>query len=344
MIKLAPIIESVLKEGGKLFGSRASRITTDEMNLVFKEVSTKLSEYFLKIQLSKALKSKDSHGDIDIVVEPKPNLISRIDIILKDDLAYGSVKDYSKNGNIHSILYHSNVINKDVHIDFLVATGEDYDPQFEYLSFGDMSGILGVLARQLGYSYSIEGFFKVYIDKSGRHHKILITKNLREGLRIMGYDRVLSTYDGISNSDDIVKFISGSPYFDSKDYVGQTMNHSDRKRVRGGRPSADYIRNALIELNKHRENNDFEYFFKNLYPDKFKAVLEKQNEIENTVIPKSKYGGEWILQNFPTLKPGKIVGDIKKFWFDTYGPDIDNVPEEELLTKTTEYLNKNQVV
>ena len=38
MIKLAPIAKTFIKEGGKLFGSRAVRVTTAEMNSVFEEV------------------------------------------------------------------------------------------------------------------------------------------------------------------------------------------------------------------------------------------------------------------------------------------------------------------
>jgi hypothetical protein len=333
MIKLAPIASSIVKEGGKLFGSRAVRVTTSEMNAIFNEVKNKLSNVFNKMQLSKALKSKQDHGDIDIVVEPKEN----VGLDLKNQLK-GAI-EYSKNGNIHSVLYHSDAINKDVHIDFLVASGEDYDPQFEYLSYNDFSGILGVLARRLGYSYSIEGFFKVYVDKSGRHHKILISKNLKDGLKIMGYGDVLNTYDDISNPDDIIKFISSSPFFDSQDYVGQTMNHSDRKRVRAGRPTADYIRQHLIMLNVSRKNDDFEYFLKQLYPEKYSKLKQDELAIENAALPsKGKYGGDWLLQKFPQLKAGPIVGKVLKFWHDSYGQELDNVPEQELFNKTKEFL------
>ena len=335
MIKLAPIAKTFIKEGGKLFGSRAVRVTTAEMNSVFEEVKEKLGKYFSKMQLSRALKSKPDHGDIDIVVEPNPHA----NLDLKNQLS-GAI-DYSKNGNIHSVLYHSDKIGKDVHIDFLIASGEDYDPQYEYLSFNDFSGILGVLARRLGYSYSIEGFFKVYVDKSDRHHKILITKNLRDGLKILGYSGVLHTYDDIGNPDDIIKFISSSPYFDSQDYVGQTMNHSDRKRVRAGRPTADYIRQHLIMLNKRRENDDFEYYLKTSYPDKYAKLKQDETDIENKAMPpKAKYGGDWLLQKFPQLKAGPTVGKVLKFWHDTYGQNLDNVPEQELLVATKEFLGK----
>lgn len=336
MIRLAPIARTFVKEGGKLFGSRASRVTTSEMKDIYTTIKSKLyPSIFSRMELSKALPSKPDHGDVDIVVEPATG---NIDKALKSALG-SAVEDYSINGNIHSVLYHSDKHDKSVHIDFLMASGEDYEPQLEYLSFNDFSGILGVLARRLGYSYSIEGFFKVYVDKSGRHHKILITKNLMDGLKIMGYGDVLHTYKDIQNADDIIKFISATPYFDSQDYVGQTMNHSDRKRVRAGRPTADYIRQHLIMLNKTRQNDDFEFYLKKLYPEKYAKLKQDEMEIENKALPpKGKYGGEWLLQNF-NLKPGPIIGKVKKFWFDTYGQELDNVPEQELFDKTKQFLN-----
>jgi hypothetical protein len=330
MIKLMDL----LKEGGKLFGSRASRITTSEMNSVFDELKNQLGNSFSKFELSKSLPSKQDHGDIDIVLTGSSGDIKNT---LLSNLG-NKVKDYSRNGNIYSVLYKSD-LGKDVHVDFLYAdTDDDFDAQKTYLALGDFSGILGVMARQNGYKYATTGFQKIYVDKSGRHHDILITKNLKDGLKILGYGDVLGDYDSIQNNDDVVKFISGSPMFDSDDYKGQTMNHSDRKRVRAGRPSADYIRKSLIGLNKHKQISDPDYFLKRLFPEKYQMLLDKQKEIESFTPVKSKYGGEWLMANFPQLKPGPMLGKIKQYWTQKYGDNLDNVPEDELKRDTDIYI------
>lgn len=329
MIKLMDL----LKEGGKLFGSRASRVTTSEMNSIFDELKNQLGNDFSKFELSKALPSKQDHGDIDIVLTGSSGDIKNT---LLSNLG-NKVKDYSRNGNIYSVLYKSN-LGKDVHVDFLYAdTNDDFDAQKTYLALGDFSGILGVMARQNGYKYATTGFQKIYVDKSGRHHDILITKNLKDGLKILGYNDVLNTYDNIQNNDDVVKFISSSPMFDSDNYKGQTMNHSDRKRVRAGRPSADYIRKSLIGLNKHKTIDDPDYFLKKLFPEKYQSYLDKIKEIESFTPVKSKYGGEWIMQNF-NVKPGPVLGKIKQFWTQKYGDQLDNVPEDQLRRDTDIYI------
>jgi hypothetical protein len=327
----------LLVEGGKLFGTRASRVSTAEMNSIFDELKNLLNNKFNKFELSKALPSKADHGDIDVVVSGGGDVANT----LKSQLG-NKVIDYSRNGNIYSVLYKNNT-GKNVHIDFIHSDNdEDFEAQRMYLALNDFSGILGVMARQNGYKYATTGFHKIYVDKSGRHHDILITKNLKDGLRILGYGDVLGDHDSIHNNDDVIKFISSSPMFDSNDYKGQTMNHSDRKRVRAGRPSADYIRKSLIGLNKHKQISDPDYFLKRLFPDKYQMLLDKQKEIESFTPVKSKYGGEWLMANFPQLKPGPILGKIKQHWLQKYGDNLDNVPEDELRKDTDIYI-KSQI-
>jgi hypothetical protein len=92
MIKLKEIIESIpfMQEGGKLFGSRAQRVTTAEMNIVFRDLQNKLGDQFRKFNLSKALPTKADHGDIDIVVSGNSNIRGTLEKLL-DPLV-----DYSK--------------------------------------------------------------------------------------------------------------------------------------------------------------------------------------------------------------------------------------------------------
>jgi hypothetical protein len=334
MIKLKDIVNQI-KEGGKLFGARAERVSTQEMSTIFSEISQKLTDKFRKIQLSKSLKSKSDHGDIDIVVLNGDN---NVEDVLKN--AFGSrIIEYSKNGNIYSILYKCENVNKTVHVDFITSSSEeDYDPQYEYLSYNDFSGILGVMARRLHFNYGTHGFFKIYEDKRGQNHYILITKNLRDGLKILGFPNI-EKYDKIESLDDIVDFISSSPLFSSGYYTGETMNNSDRKRVRSGRPSADYIRNKLISKNIKNSIDDEDYFFKKFFPKLYNNVQLEIRKIESVTVVTKIYDGNWILKNFPNVKPGKIINDIKLHWKSKFGDNIDKQTEETMLKSTDDYLN-----
>lgn len=319
----------------KLFGDRAKRITTSEMNLVYGQIRDRLSTCFSEIKLSNSLKSKDSHGDIDIVVLNDKGM--DVNRVLKYTLAVDII-DYSKNGNIYSILYHSDKINENVHIDFLTtSTYEDFIAQYTYIMYSDFSGVLGVFARRIRFNYGTHGFFKIYEDKRGQYHYILLTKNLKEGLQMLGYEN-LEEYDKIENLDDIVNFIISSPLFDSDYYNGSGLNSSDRKRVRAGRPSADYIRGKLINSNKRRTLEDTDYFLKTQFPLYYNKLQSDILKIETNIIPKSKYTGNWLISNFPTVKSGPLVGKILKHWCNTYNDALDAVDEEELKKVTSNYL------
>ena len=335
MIKLTDILKetaSKLKEGGKLFGSRAQRVTTAEMNSIFDELKKRLGSRFEKFQLSKALPSKADHGDIDIVISGNPDVKQALFTYLGP-----LIKDYSKNGNIYSVLYSSET-GKTVHVDFLYASADDYDAQYDYLSYNDFSGILGVFARRLRFKYGTDGFFKIYEDKKGQYHYILLTKNLRDGLKMLGYAPILSKFDDIKTIDDIVTFISYTDLFDSSYFEGVGVNNSDRKRMRADRPSAQELKAKLIALNKRRTQPDDDHYVKTLFPDKYAELVKKESEIEAYVVPKGKYGGDWVMQNFPEIKPGPVLGKIKSFWAQKYGDKLDDVPEDELRKATAEFL------
>ena len=67
-------------------------------------------------------------------------------------------------------------------------------------------------------------------------------------------------------------------------------------------------------------------------------LLDKQKEIESFTPVKSKYGGSWIMANFPQVKPGPMLGKIKQYWLQKYGDNIDNVPEDTLKKDTDIYI------
>jgi len=338
MIKLKEIVESIpaLKEGGKLFGSRAQRVSTADMNTIFNDLQKRLGDKFAKFKLSRALPTKADHGDIDIVASGNQHVYNTLKQFLGPFMV-----DYSKNGNIHSVLYHNDTLNKTVHVDVIMSPEEEFDANYDYLSYNDFSGILGIIARKLHYKYGNQGFFKIYEDKSGRNNEILLTKNLREGLVILGYKNVLNKFDKIQTVQDIVDFIAASDLFDSQQVSDTGMNRGDRKRSRPSRPTAKAIRDGLVALNKTRKMEDEDHFLKQEFPQHYQKLQAEIEKIDNKTISKSKYGGEWLMRNFPEIKPGPTIGKIKAFWQSIYGDQLDSVPETELLTKTKEFLRNS---
>lgn len=333
----------IVKPKTKLFGERAARVTTAEMNAVFTEVKQIFSgdEPLRRMELVKALPSKEDHGDIDIVVE------SRTDYDLQDyikdslDLEL-KLMEHVENGPILHCLFYSSSIGKEVHVDFIFANSDEYDATRMYLAYNDFSGILGVITRKLKFNYGSKGFFKIYADKKNQFHYILLSRNLVDGLKMLGFADVIDNYYQIKNNDDIAAFIGHSDLFDSNHLVGSDLNRGDRKRMRSGRPSARELKNKLVDLDKRRIQMDDDFYFKTLFPEKYSEYLLKCKEIEDYVPPKSKYNGNWLMKNFTEIKPGPIIGKVQLYWMQRYGDKIDSIDENQLIQDTSKYLAENK--
>ena len=337
-IQLATIARQILSEGGKLFGARSQRVSTSEMQQIYGELEIALKDSFTKFKLSRALPSKADHGDVDIVVSGSGDVAKT----LKDKLG-DHVVDYSRNGDIYSVLYRSDATNKTAHVDFISASPAAYDSQYDYLSYNDFSGVLGVIARRLRFNYGTKGFYKIYDDKKGQSHYIPITHNLRDGLKMLGYAKVLPQFDHIQNTDDSAKFLASTDLFDSSYLSGEEYNRSDRKRIRPGRTGANELKDKLVAMNKHRTQPDDDYYLKTLFPQKYADLMKKAHEIESYVVPKSAYNGKWVLANFPQLKPGPIIGKLTLHLSNKFGDKLEATPEETVKAAAEEYLRVNGV-
>jgi hypothetical protein len=359
MIKLSDIARKILSEENvkKLFGSLSNRVTTEEMHGVFGELKKKLAMKFSSFNNTTKLSSRQDHGDIDIVVVP-PSGQSTKDVILNligsnivkntnttavvtsNGQIYQPNQMYvTTNGNIFSILYRPNKLDKNVHIDFISAKDEeDARNKQDYLAYNDFSGIVGVISRKLGFKYGSDGFFKIFVDKKGQNRDILITKNLRDAQKILGFRNVDTNFSNIKSEDDIVEYIKTSPFFDISQ-LSNGLNNGDRKKMRSERQSAQYIRDQLVKSGKRRSIDDVDYFFKSLFPSLYKKVEEEKQSLNTDIINTAKYTGEWIIKTF-NLKPGKVIGQVKDFLNTKYGDVLDNTPEEEVITSIKQYLSE----
>ena len=99
-------------------------------------------------------------------------------------------------------------------------------------------------------------------------------------------------------------------------------------------PRPDYI----VKFTRGVE--DFE--IKTLFPEKYKELVAKETEIENKTVPKSTYNGKWVMANFPSLKPGPIIGKITLHLFTKFGDKLEVTPETEVKAAVEEYIKTAQ--
>lgn len=324
------LMSKLIKEGGKLFGSRSSRVTTEEMNYVFNELKSKVGKYFKRFNLSKALSSKQDHGDVDLIVLPITDWKTDIEKTLKNDII-----DKSKNGGVHSYLINFPKINKNVHVDFIVTGNEDkYTSMQQYYSYNDFSGIVGIFSKKLHFKYGSEGFFKRFKDRRGNYHDILISPNLMVGLKILGLNP--SRFNNIKNVDDMVDYLSTSKLFDFSFITQSEMNQSDRKSMK--RPVIDYVITKLREKGSKSSIKDEDYYFKKYFPKIYQEVETKKQEIDNNLPIRSKYNGQWLMDKLG-VKPGPQIGKLLKILTDKYGNNLMHQSESEVLNFIKNYIS-----
>jgi hypothetical protein len=358
MIKLSEIAREILSGGNtkNLFGSLSNRVTTEEMHGVFGELKKKLAKKFSSFNNTTKLSSRQDHGDIDIVVVPPAgqstkdiiinavgtNIVRNTEpnpIVTSNGNVYQPKQMYvTTNGNIFSILYRPDKLDKQVHIDFIVAKDEeDARNKQDYLAYNDFSGIVGVISRKLGFKYGSDGFFKIFVDKKGQNRFIFITKNLRDAQKILGFRKVDTNFSNIKSEDDIIEYIKTSPLFDIRQLSGE-LNNGDRKKMRSERQSAQYIRDQLLQSGQRRTVDDDDYFFKSLFPSLYDQVEKEKQKLDTDIINTEKYTGEWIINTF-NLKPGKVIGQVKDVLNKEYGDNLNNTPEDQVINTVKQYLS-----
>lgn len=317
-------MEYQYSNGKKLFGDRASRITSEEHKTLYSYYYNMFSKFFKKMSSPCFFPEKKTHGDIDIIAVPNSyDWVERVHDVLGDTLL-----DYHKNGTCYSHLIHNDDTGKAIHLDFLTTFREPvFHTMKQFYSFNDLSAIINMLARNYGFRYGSLGFFKRYQDTKGNTHYILLSFDLDVGLKVLGYDP--EKFHMIQGIQEAVKHIESSPLFDNRFFQKEEMTQKNKKDYK--RPNIKYIIDELKKSEKKSSLYDIptkriEYAF----PDLSERIEKKIKCIESAHTLKENYNGKWIMDTF-NLKSGSHIGDIKDAIHVHYGLQCNLIEEEEMI-------------
>ena len=311
----------ILNESGNLF-PEAERLNNTELNSIFLYLKSELNNYFTNFSITRSMKSKTDHGDIDIICVLKEN-------IKKSDLykiltELFDIKKYDKNSP--SILLNYN--NKLIHVDFIISEQENFKLTHFLYSFNAANFILSVFAKSLGFTLSGKGLFKIY-EINQRNTYILITKELSKILTILGFKSV-KKLKNFTKSSELAEFIKSSILFDSSIFKNYRINSKEKSNISKRNILSETI-NLLKISNISSRIKDSDYFLKNKYPDLYKKInLQYEKLLNNTQINKSIYNGNWIINTF-NIKPGKLIGEILKYLNVYFKNTLESVSEKEVI-------------
>ncbi len=290
----------------KQFGELAQRVTRQEYFDIVEEIELQLDGRFVEAMSIIPLEDKESFGDIDmVIIWDMPQDQSGEEYyreIFGDKLV-----DYRhlKNDKMDSVLIRlSN--NKIVQADFARTKDEiEFVAKMVHSSKGHSSSVIGTLAMAYGYKFAQDGFYKRYFDKQGQYHDILVTQDLLLGMEMLGLDP--NKWIDSTMVDDIVDFISASPFFQSKFYDRKSMKNKRRTAI-ARRGVQDYMYAKLENSESNVSELSHEEYLKTNFPVYFESVTNQIETIESKTHT-VQMNGEIVMEAFSIL-PSKVVGKI----------------------------------
>lgn len=322
------------------------RYQKEEYIKLTSEVLRKIRRFFYKAEIPRYYHTKESFGDMDILVSMKGysgNIRELITEQFKPNEIY-------HNGNCWSFDY------KEFQIDLITTSEDHFDSYLSYLSFNDLGNYLGRLAHHMGGRYGAEGFWITYYYKDTKH-KIMVSKDQEKIYEFLGLDfnRWLK---GFETLDEIFQFISESPYFNWTKFQLDELNRINRernlKRV-SYMAFLDWIDKNVADDNHKYEHNlsDIELYRRidSFFPDAkiFDEIARIEYEVSKSKYASVLFNGKHIIDKFGLegKELGQAIGGFKDYINARFGSVTDFIVKsgtETMLEEFDYYYNGTFVV
>lgn len=293
--------------GNALKGSNTRRYKKDEYFLLEKEVLQKIKSIFpgIKVSTIPAYHSKESFGDMDIVVGSS-EIPSNLTEILVSEF---NSKEVYRNSQYISFEY------KEFQIDLIFVDASDVESAVTYFAFNDLSNLIGRVYHKFGLKYGERGLLlpvRTSIDHV--HEEILVSKDTKKIMEFGGfsYERYCKGFDTL---EDIFDFTASSKYFNPDIYLLDNRNAKARMRD-SKRPTymkfLKYCESLVVENPFKFKENKEEYL--PMIFEEFSSVHEKWNSVlarvEEDRVCHEKYNGN-IVRELLSID-GKELGSWMK--------------------------------
>jgi len=289
------------------------------------EVIGWLSEKFEKTAPTKYFTSKDSFGDLDVLVE-KPKL-DRAEF--EDWLSSKGVDPQTE------IKYNSDVISfkfKDFQTDLIFVPTQFFETAQFYYSYNDLNNLAGRISHKFGVKFGWDGLtYQIRTEGGQRAKKIQLStcpRSIYEFLDL-DYDRWLN---GFETLEDIFAFIESSKYFNPTIYAFENLNNINRTRNRKRKTYQEFI--TRLENKEYatyyefcRDKSAYLIKIQNAFPEgdvlgelkKFAEESKKHDE------RKEKFNGKLVMELTGATGPevGKLIGEFKREIEAIFGQSFD---------------------
>jgi len=297
--------------GRALKNAYTRRISREEFEKSSIELLDALNETFARTAIPRFFQSKETFGDIDIIVSLE---------------GYeGNVREYIENTFEPTEIFHNgNAYSFDyaeAQIDLIMVRGEDFDSNFHYLAFNDLGNFIGRMAQVMGLKYGQEGLWYNHYTNGNQKTKIMISKDYPKIFDYMGLD-YNKWIEGFDSLEEIFEYVKTSRFFNPEIFQMYHLNKINRERnakrasyiafleyIEGEDCNKDYNK---LEVESHKEN--LIKLIDESFPESNIRLEVKRLEYETAKSDYAtcKFNGHLVMEKYGL--EGKELGDaIKSF-------------------------------
>lgn len=318
------------------------RYDREEFDKISIELINILDKTFNRVAMPLFYKNKPSFGDADIILSME-GFNGNMRNYIQDTF---SPNEIYHNGNCWSFDY------KELQIDLITVSGEDFVSNYNYLSYNDLGNYIGKIAHGFGLKYGQQGLTYDHYFKGSNIGRVLISKDYDKIYEFLGlsYDR---WKEGFNELEDIFKFISESKYFNWEYLQLENNNRVNRERDAKRKSYMSFL--EYIEINCKDDNHRFQYEKdKSAYTDMVAKFFPESNiEMEirrmeyehcKELYIKSRFNGGEVMRRF-NINGSELGSSLTKFkaiMTDIIGESFENyvleTPPEEIYEDFRIYL------
>lgn len=203
--------------GGNLYSKR--RIFKDEYDDIWRDVRSRLYDR-PEANVPKTFYGKETFGDLDVCLH--------LPVVSKEFIKerFGT-DEVNVNTSVVSFPF------RDFQIDLCHYPVDDLSSALNYMSWGDLSNMIGVIANYaMGMRYTHRGLTCPIKLKQEEHlGEVIISNNLVQILHFMNLNW-LEYNRGFNDEVDAFKWITKSKYFNAEFFKYENLNHQNRTRNR----------------------------------------------------------------------------------------------------------------
>lgn len=333
--------------GNALKKIQVDRIKTENLSELRKEVYYKLhNSLFLGVNgvgFPEFYASKESHGDLDVVVSLENLELYKTktfkDLILK---IFNS-RDHYFNSNVFSIEY------KNHQIDLIFTEPKYFQSYINYFSFNDLGNFIGRTAHKMGFKYGERGLLLNIVIEGRNLGEIELSQDTQLIFEFLGYDYERWT-KGFDKLEEVFDFVISSKYFSGTAFSNEEQNNTNRTRNEK-RPNWNLFKDFLDLKGLLEQSYPFE--IKEFYLYEVLEFFDKRQEFNKLLVEdhlnqerSKKYNGKIIIEL--TGLEGKSIGEFKNLFeksivifFGDFNKWLDSKNEQEVRNEILDFYSDN---